>query len=87
MFVVVWFYYGVGKSQRKNAAMLDSDDEGSVSSSSSARTDKMSVSGTEEVRVDQDTLLEQALDALDEKRYLIYFNHNDYFYKRKMVLA
>ena len=56
---VVWFYYGVGNSQRKNAAMLDSDDEGSVSSSSSARTDKMAVSGNEEVHVDQDTPLDQ----------------------------
>ncbi|KAL4307878.1 hypothetical protein AHAS_Ahas16G0322300 [Arachis hypogaea] len=60
---------GKRNSQRKNAAvLLDSDDEGSVSSSSSARTDKMSVTGNEEVHVDQETLLDQALDALDEKR-------------------
>ncbi|KAL1353636.1 interferon-related developmental regulator 1 [Arachis ipaensis] len=60
---------GKRNSQKKNAAiLLDSDDEGSVSSSSSARTDKMSVTGNEEVHVDQETLLEQALDALDEKR-------------------
>lgn len=51
--------------------MLDSDDDSSVSSSSTARTDIMSMSGTEDVLFDQvqDTLLDQALDALDEKRY------------------
>lgn len=60
----------VGNSQRKNAAMLDSDDDSSsVSSSSTSRTDHISVSGNEEVHFDQDALLDQALDALDEKRY------------------
>ncbi|XP_061358012.1 uncharacterized protein LOC133302272 isoform X2 [Gastrolobium bilobum] len=59
---------GKRNSQRKKAAMLDSDDDSSVSSSSTSRTDHMSVSGTEEVHFDQDTLLDQALDALDEKR-------------------
>ncbi|KAK7321642.1 hypothetical protein VNO77_32476 [Canavalia gladiata] len=54
--------------QLRNAAMLDSDDDSSVSSSSSSRTDHVSVSGTEEVHFDQETLLDQALDALDEKR-------------------
>lgn len=50
--------------------MMDSDDEtSSVSSSSTVRSDRMSVSGTEEVNVDQDSLLDKALDALDEKRY------------------
>lgn len=51
--------------------MLDSDDEGSsVSSSSTVRSDRMSVTGTEEVDFDHDTLLDKALDALDEKRCL-----------------
>ncbi|QCD99031.1 Armadillo-type fold [Vigna unguiculata] len=49
--------------------MLDSDDDSSsVSSSSTSRTDHFSVSGNEEVHFDQDALLDQALDALDEKR-------------------
>ncbi|KAK4274630.1 hypothetical protein QN277_017824 [Acacia crassicarpa] len=60
---------GKRNSQRKNAAMMDSDDEtSSVGSSSTVRSDRMSVSGTEEVNVDQDSLLDKALDALDEKR-------------------
>ncbi|CAK7347437.1 unnamed protein product [Dovyalis caffra] len=60
---------GKRKSQRKNIAMLDSDDDNSsVSSSSTARSDLLSVSGTDEVQVDRDSLLEQALDALYEKR-------------------
>ncbi|KAL9386047.1 hypothetical protein Peur_023057 [Populus x canadensis] len=60
---------GKRNNQRKNKAMLDSDDENSsVSSSSTARSDLMSVSGTDEVQVDKDSLLEQALDALYEKR-------------------
>lgn len=33
------------------------------------RSDHMSVSGTEEVQLDKDTLLDEALDALYEKRY------------------
>ncbi|KOM48945.1 hypothetical protein LR48_Vigan07g264900 [Vigna angularis] len=49
--------------------MLDSDDDSSsVSSSSTSRTDHVSVSGNEEVLFDQDALLDHALDALDEKR-------------------
>ncbi|KAJ6337766.1 hypothetical protein OIU76_007447 [Salix suchowensis] len=60
---------GRRKSQRKNVAMLDSDDDNSsVGSSSTARSDLMSVSGTDDVQVDKDSLLEQALDALYEKR-------------------
>lgn len=59
-----------GNKQRKNVAMLDSDDDNSSeSSSSTARSDRMSLSGTEEVQVDKDSLLEQALDALYEKRF------------------
>ncbi|RDX64048.1 Interferon-related developmental regulator 1, partial [Mucuna pruriens] len=59
---------GKRNSQRKNAAMLDSDDDSSVSSSSTSRTDYVSLSGNEEMHFDQDALLDQALDALDEKR-------------------
>ncbi|XP_028796072.1 interferon-related developmental regulator 1 [Neltuma alba] len=60
---------GKRNSQRKNAAMMDSDDESSsVSSSSTVRSDRTSVLGNEEVHVDQDTVLDKALDALDEKR-------------------
>ena len=60
-----------GKSQRKNVAMLDSDeDNSSVSSSSTARSDLMSVYGADDVQVDKDSLLEQALDALYEKRFV-----------------
>jgi hypothetical protein len=32
----------------------------------------MSVSGTEDVQFDQESVLDQALDSLDEKRYLIF---------------
>ncbi|KAI4337053.1 hypothetical protein L6164_015510 [Bauhinia variegata] len=56
------------RPQLKRAVMFDSDDDSSVSSSSTVRSDLMSVSETEEVQFDQDTLLDQALDALDEKR-------------------
>ncbi|RDX82193.1 Interferon-related developmental regulator 1, partial [Mucuna pruriens] len=55
-------------SLRKSAAMFDSDDDSSVTSSSTARSDLMSVSGAEDVQFVQDSLLDQALDALDEKR-------------------
>ncbi|KAF3446557.1 hypothetical protein FNV43_RR11737 [Rhamnella rubrinervis] len=61
---------GKRNSQRKNAAMYDSgdDDNSSVSSSSTVRSDRMSVLGTEEMQIDKDSLLDQALDALFEKR-------------------
>lgn len=59
---------GKRNSQRKNVAMLDSDDTDSVSSSSTVRSDLMSISGTDEVEVEKDTLLDQALEALYEKR-------------------
>ncbi|KAJ7966531.1 interferon-related developmental regulator 1 [Quillaja saponaria] len=58
---------GKRNSQRKNAAMLDSDDDSSVSSSSTVLSDR-SVLGTEEVKLDKDSLLDQALDASYEKR-------------------
>lgn len=59
-----------GKTQRKNATnFLDSDDDSSsVSSSSTMRSDKMSVSGNEEVEFNKDSLLDEAVDALYEKR-------------------
>ncbi|BBG95163.1 interferon-related developmental regulator family protein / IFRD protein family, partial [Prunus dulcis] len=54
---------------RKNAAMLDSDDDNSSeSSTSTVRSDRMSVAGNEEMQVDKDSLLDQAVDALFEKR-------------------
>ncbi|XP_015900563.3 uncharacterized protein LOC107433737 isoform X1 [Ziziphus jujuba] len=58
-----------GNSQRKNAAMFESeDDNSSVSSSSTVRSDRVSVLGNEEMQIDKDSLLDQALDALFEKR-------------------
>ena len=65
----MFFVLSSGNSQRKNAAMFDSDDDSSVTSSSTARSDLMSVSGAEDVQFVQDSLLDQALDALDGKRY------------------
>ncbi|KAH6781121.1 interferon-related developmental regulator family protein / IFRD protein family [Perilla frutescens var. hirtella] len=60
---------GKRSSQKKNAAMLDSDDTDSMtSSSSSLRMDNMTENGIDEVQVDKDTLLDQCLDALYEKR-------------------
>ena len=47
----------------------DEDDNSSVSSTSTMRSDKMSVLGTEEVQINKDSLLDLALDALYEKRY------------------
>ncbi|KAL3840484.1 hypothetical protein ACJIZ3_025075 [Penstemon smallii] len=54
--------------QKKNAAMLDSDDTDSMSSSSTMQSDGMIVSGVEEVEVDRESFLDQCLDALFEKR-------------------
>ncbi|KAH7849297.1 hypothetical protein Vadar_015870 [Vaccinium darrowii] len=59
---------GKRSSQRRNAAMLDSDDTDSVSSSSTVGTENMLVSGTEEVQLDKESLLDQCIDALYEKR-------------------
>lgn len=59
---------GRRSSQKKNAAMLDSDDTDSVSSSSTVRSDSMAVSGAEEVQFDRETFLDECLDALYEKR-------------------
>lgn len=59
---------GRRNSQKKNAAMLDTDDTDSVSSSSTAHSDRLIVSGVEEVEFDKETFLDQCLDALYEKR-------------------
>lgn len=55
-------------SQRKNAAMLDSDDTDSVSSSSTIRSDCVVGNGVQEVQLDKESVLDQSLDALYEKR-------------------
>ncbi|OWM80637.1 hypothetical protein CDL15_Pgr006667 [Punica granatum] len=61
---------GKRSSQRRHAAMLDSisDDDSSVTSSSTSRSDKNSVLVNDEVEVEKDSFLDQALDALFEKR-------------------
>ncbi|KAL1217201.1 hypothetical protein V5N11_021789 [Cardamine amara subsp. amara] len=57
------------KSQRKNAAMFDSDDDtSSVSSSSTMQSERVLNPGMDEVQVHKDALLDQSLDALYEKR-------------------
>lgn len=56
------------RNQRKNAAMLDSDDTDSLSSSSTIRSDQMLGNGGEEVQIDKESVLDQSLDALYEKR-------------------
>ncbi|XP_057490176.1 uncharacterized protein LOC130776125 [Actinidia eriantha] len=58
---------GKRSSQRRNSAMLDSDDSDSVSSSLTVQSDNVTVSG-EEVQLDKYSLLDQCLDALYEKR-------------------
>ncbi|CAI0393417.1 unnamed protein product [Linum tenue] len=60
---------GKRSNRKKNASMLESDDDdSSVSSSSTVRSDLISVTGNEEVEIEKDNLLDQALDALYEKR-------------------
>ncbi|XP_051151049.1 uncharacterized protein LOC127265338 isoform X2 [Andrographis paniculata] len=60
---------GRRSSQKKNAAMLDSDDTDSLSSSSSSlRLDNMAELSIQEMQVEKDSLLDQWLDALFEKR-------------------
>lgn len=56
------------RNQRKNAAMLDSDDTDSLSSSSTTRSDQMLGNGGEDVQIDKESVLDQSLDALYEKR-------------------
>ena len=59
----------IGRNQRKNAAMLDSDDTDSLSSSSTVPSDQMLANGVEELQIDTESQLDQNLDALFEKRY------------------
>ncbi|XP_042018330.1 interferon-related developmental regulator 1-like isoform X1 [Salvia splendens] len=59
----------LGKSPKKNSAMLDSDDLDSLSLSSPTKHfDNVMYPGVEEVLVDRESLLDQYLDALYEKR-------------------
>lgn len=59
----------LGNSQKKNAAMLDSDDLASLSlSSPTKRFNNVIFSGVGEVLVDREPLLDRYLDALYEKR-------------------
>lgn len=69
-FILMDVSLAVGNSHKKNAAMLDSDDTDSVSSSSTVRSDHVLVSGFEEVELDKETVLDQCVDALYEKRYM-----------------
>ncbi|KAL1540328.1 interferon-related developmental regulator 1-like [Salvia divinorum] len=60
---------GRRNSQKKNSAMLDSDDLASLSlASPTKRFDNVIYSGVEDVLVDRESLLDQYLDALYEKR-------------------
>lgn len=65
------FIVFIGRNQRKNAAMLDSDDTDSVSSSSTMRSEQMLGTGGEELQTDKESVLDQSLDALFEKRYFL----------------
>ncbi|KAK2985618.1 hypothetical protein RJ640_006881 [Escallonia rubra] len=59
---------GKRSSQRKSTAMLDSDDTDSVESSSTVQSDNMVVSSDEQVQFIKESVLDQCLDALYEKR-------------------
>uniref|UniRef100_A0A7N0UAI8 Interferon-related developmental regulator 1 n=1 Tax=Kalanchoe fedtschenkoi TaxID=63787 RepID=A0A7N0UAI8_KALFE len=60
---------GKRNSQKKSASMmLDSEDDESMSSTSTRSADLMSISANIDVEVERDHLLDQALDALYEKR-------------------
>ncbi|GER40207.1 interferon-related developmental regulator family protein [Striga asiatica] len=59
---------GRRRSSKKNSAMLDSDDTESLGSSSSSMLGNIVESVNGEVLVDKDTLLDESLDALYEKR-------------------
>ncbi|RVX22624.1 hypothetical protein CK203_012775 [Vitis vinifera] len=54
-------------SQRKKVSLLDSDDDDSASSSSTSRSDLVLAQGIEDVQLDKESSLDQALDALYEK--------------------
>ena len=57
-----------GSSQRKKVTLGDSDDDDSLSSSSTSRSEVMLSQGIEDVQPDKESSLDQALDALYEKR-------------------
>ena len=65
---MVWLTDFAGSSQRKNAAMLDSDDTDSVSSSSTILSDLVVGTAVQEVQLHKESVLDQSLDALYEKR-------------------
>ena len=59
----------LGNSQKRNSAMLDSDDLNSLSLSSPTKhSDNVMYSGAEKVLADTESLLDLYLDALYEKR-------------------
>ncbi|THG21598.1 hypothetical protein TEA_019611 [Camellia sinensis var. sinensis] len=66
--VQIFELYMQGSSQRKNAAMLDTEDIDGASSWSSDQSNNMEMFGTEEVQLVKESLLDQCLDALYEKR-------------------
>jgi len=55
-----------GSSKKNSAALLDSDDTASISSTSSVRSDLVPVGVAADLQ--KDSLLDQSLDALYEKR-------------------
>ena len=58
-----------GSTQRKNvAATLDYSDTDSVSSSSTLPSEQLLVSGVVDLQLEKDSILDQALDDLYEKR-------------------
>jgi hypothetical protein len=59
---------GKRNSQRKGAAILDSDDTDSVSSTSTVPSESVQASNAEEILLDKDSVLDQCLDELFEKR-------------------
>lgn len=66
---MVNIYWGfAGSSQRKTAAMLDSDDTDSVSSSSTIPSDFVIPFAMEDVQLNKESVLDQSLDDLFEKR-------------------
>ncbi|KAL6995374.1 hypothetical protein U1Q18_005511, partial [Sarracenia purpurea var. burkii] len=62
-------------SSQRSSMMLDTDDSDSVSpSSSTAQSDNAGVYGREEVQLNKESLLDQCLDGLYEKRSISYFS-------------
>ena len=68
--LIYYWFRCIGSSQRKNvAATLDSSDTDSASSTSTLRSDPMLLSGGFDLQLEKDSVLDQALDDLYEKRY------------------